>query len=209
MRYLLVLVLATTACTDVPLGGPHYDSVLARLAEVPTSLYVHDEASSGTVTARRRGGDGWIAGSTTLAIEHGYLRAALDDDGRLAIDQLEIAIAPIALDGVFERPAQLQDVRVRLREPVRGDVTWTSVDDASATVDMAFDLDWAITFAGDDPYPLATQHISVDAVAVELGGYGDHVDARLTIDASGELWSWADLVQITDLALSVTAETND
>lgn len=209
MRAILPLVLLATACTGVPSGGPHHDSVLERLSDVPTSLYVHDETSSGTITAQRLGADGWIADTTTLTIEHGYMRAAIDAEGQLEIAQLDIAIAPIAVSGVFQKTAQLQDVRVHLAEPMHGDVVWTSTDDATATVEMAFDLDWAIVFDDEEPYPLATQHLNSVTATIVLGGEGDHVDAQLAIDSTGELWNWADLVQFTGLSLSLDAETTD
>lgn len=208
MRWLLVLALFATACTGVPGSGPHYESVRERLSEAPASFYVRADASSGTVTARRRGQSGWIDGTTTLAIEHGYVRAEIVDDDQLEIQQLEIAVAPIPLDGVFERPAHLQDVRLRLVEPVRADVAWTSVDAATATLVMAFDFDWRLGFDGE-VFPLATQHLPPVNVDVILDGDGEHVGARLELEAKGELWNWADLVQINELSLSIAAETTD
>lgn len=210
MRCLIALTLFATACTNVPVGGPRYDSVRERLTATPTSLYVRVETSSGAVTARRRGHDGWLDGTTQLAVEHGYLRAAIDDrSGKLAIQKLEVAVAPITLEGVFEKSAQLQDVRLRLAEPAYSEAAWTSDDDATATLVMTFDFDWAIAFDGGQPYPLATQHLPPQTVQVVLAGSGDHVDASLDVDATGELWNWADLVQLTDLSLSLTAETAD
>lgn len=209
MRCLLVLTVLAAGCTGVPVNGPHYDSARERLSTVPTSLYVHDEASTGMVTARRRGHDGWRSAQTELAVQHGYVRAAVDDNGQLAIDQLDIAIAPITLDGMFGKPAQLQDVRLRLVEPARGEVTWTSADDATATLAVAFDFDWAIAFDGGEAFPLATQHLPPTTIDVVLAGNGEHVGAWLDLDAVGELWNWAGLVQISELALSVRAETAD
>lgn len=209
MRPIAILAVFATACTGLPSSGPHHDSVIERLSDVPTSLYVHDDASSGALTARRLGATGWIAGTTTLAIEHGYVRTGLDADGQLAIEQLDIAIAPIAVTGVFEKDARLEDVRVHLAEPARGDVVWTSADDATATAQMAFDLDWTLAFEGDDPYPLATQHLNTVTAAIVIGGQGDHVAVRIDIESAGELWNWADLIQFSSLSLSLDAETTD
>jgi hypothetical protein len=209
MRYLIVLTLFAAACTDIPLTGPHYDSVRERLSNRPTALYIHDETSSGSVTARRRGHDDWITGTAALAIEHGHLRAALDDNGQLAIDQLEIAVAPIALDGVFSKPAQLQDVKLRLVEPVRSDAAWTSDDNAAASLVMQLDFDWSIAFDGGEAYPLASQHLPPQSVDVTLAGSGDHIEALVDLEAAGELWNWADIVQITELSLSLSGSTAD
>lgn len=209
MRKLLALPLFATACTNVPINGPTYDSVRERLTEAPTSLYVHDETSSGSITARRRVGDGWDSGTTAMTIERGYVRTAIDGNGRLAIQRLELDLAPIQL-GVFEKPTQLQDVHVRLAKPVQAEAVWRSEDEATAVISMPFEFDWSIKFVDDEqPYPLATQHLPPTNVAVSLDGSGDHVGARIDIDASGELWNWADLIQITDISASLDAESAD
>lgn len=209
MRIFYTLILFATACTEFPLSGPQYDSVRERMSDAPTSLYVHDESSTGTIGARRRGSDGWIAGTTDIAIERGYLRAAIDDGGQLAIDQLTIDLAPISLDGVFSKPAHLEGVQLRLAGPARSDAAWASSDDAAASLLMTFDFDWSIVIGDADPYPLATQQLPPQRVDVVLTGDGDHVEAAVNVAASGELWNWADLIEITDLTLALTAETAD
>lgn len=207
MRKLLALTLFATACTNVPVNENSYDSVRQRLTETPTSLYVHDETSSGSITARRRVGDGWDNGTTGLKIERGYVRAALDANGELAIQRLELDLAPIQL-GLFEKPAELKDVHVRLSKPVQSAVVWGSDDEATSIVAMPFEFDWSIKFAdATEPYPLATQMLAPSSVAFVLGGDGDHVTARIDIDASGELWNWADILQMTDISMSLDAET--
>ena len=107
-----------------------------------------------------------------LGIQRGYMRAGVDEDGQLEIDQLEIAIAPITIDGMFDRPVQLQDVILRLAEPVRSEAAWTSEDDATATLEMALDLGWAIAFDGGHVYRIPTQHLPPGSVEVVLSGSG-------------------------------------
>jgi hypothetical protein len=199
--------LAATACTEIPSSGLQYDSVRERLADRPTSLYVHDEASSGTVTARRRERDTWITTTMPLAIPRGHMRAAIDDRGTLTLDQFEIAFAPVALDRMFDKPAQLQSVAMRLAKPLLSETAWTSDDEATATLTMVFDLNWAIAFDGGRPFTLPTRRLPPESVHVDLAGDGDHVQVLIDIDASGELWNWNDLVQITDVSISLTAET--
>jgi hypothetical protein len=208
MRKLLSLVLFATACTGVPVNANSYDSVRDRLTSEPMSLYVHDEASTGTISARQRLGDGWRTANAQLVIERGYVRASMDDSGVFTINRLELDLAPIQL-GVFERPAELQDVHVRLTKPVQADVAWTSDDDAIATMAMPFEFDWSVKLQNDGPYPLATQQLAPTSVAVVLGGSGDHVSAQIDITASGELWNWADLLEMTDISISLDAETAD
>lgn len=207
MRYLVLLTVVAAACTDVPSSGLHYGSVRERLADRPTSLYVHDEASSGAITARRHDRDAWITSTTPLAIPYGHMRAAIDDSGNLTIDQLEIAVAPIAMDRMFDKPAQLQSVSLRLAKPLLSETAWTSADDATATLTMVFDLNWAIAFDGGRPFTLPTRRLPPESVHVVLAGDGDHIKVLLDIEASGELWNWADRVQITEVSLSLSAET--
>lgn len=206
MRYLIALMLCTAACTGVPSNGPYYDSVRDRLADTAW-LFVHDEASSGAVTTRCRVHDDWITATSGFEIQRGYVRAGLDESGQLVIDQLEIEIAPIRVERVFGRSTQLQDVNLRLAAPVRGQTQWTSEDEASATLPMTFDVGSAIAFDGGEPLPLATRRMPPRNVEVVLAGDGDHIAASIEIDARGELWSWEDVVLVTEVSLSLTAET--
>jgi hypothetical protein len=208
MRLLLALTLVTAACTDVPDNGPNYDSVRDRLTD-SAWLYIHDETSSGAITAQRRSHDDWITTTTALGIQRGYVRAALDTNGQLTIDDFEVVLATIPMERVFDRPVQLQDVSLRLAEPVRADVTWSSADEASASLAMPFDVGWAIAFDGGKPFPQVTQRVRPDNVKVVLSGSGDHVEASLEIDATGELWNVAGQVQFTEVRFSLGAQTAD
>jgi hypothetical protein len=210
MQYLLMFALLAVACSDVPESGPRrYDSVRERLSDVSASLYVHDEASSGALSARLRGQADWLADRTPLAVDHGYVRASIDDSERLAITHFEIALAPVRIGDVFGRTAELRDVQLQLVEPVRGAVVWISDDDATATLIMRCDVGWAIAFDGGKSMPMPTQHLAPQEVQVTLGGSGEHVEASFAIDAAGQLWSWANSVDMTELVLVVNAATSD
>jgi hypothetical protein len=205
-----MFALVAAACSGVPDSGPErYDSVRERLSAVSTWLYVHREASAGVLSARLRGRADRLADRTALAIEHGHVRAALDDHDRLAITRFEVALAPVRLGDVLGRTAELRDVQLRLVEPVAIDAVWTTDDDATATLAMRFDIGWAIAFDGGQPTPMPTQHLAPQQVDVALGGTGDRVAASFEIDAAGELWSWAGAVDMTELALSVSASSSD
>jgi hypothetical protein len=209
MRKYLALILLVSACTEVPSSGPNFDSVRERLTTQSTWLFVHDEASTGSITARRRVGEAWNGGTTELKIERGYVQLSMNDSGALAIDRLAFDLGAIEL-GLFEKPAELQDVQVRLAEPVHADVVWRSDDEAIAVMPMPFAFDWAIKFSDEEQaYPLATQKLPATNVAISLGGNGDQVSARIDIDASGELWNWADVLQMTDISVSLEASTAD
>jgi hypothetical protein len=210
MRALLALTLFATACaSNTPAGGPSYDSVRDRLSDGPTRLYIGSEGSSGSLTARRWTSDGWIEGDKPVTIESGELSAKVDDSGALTLDQLVVSLSDIEIpEEVFKKPAQLADVKLTLTKSTTADVQWTSDDDATMTLTLALDFDWSIAVNGNNT-PLGTQHLPPVMVDVALTGAGDHIDASASLHAEGELWSWAGLIEMTKLDLSLAAATVD
>lgn len=208
---LAVAVLGTGACSIAtgPETGDSYDSVRARLADGPTRMFVGGETSEGLVTARRWTSAGWIEGDTSLVIENGELSATVDASGKVSVASFEVAIAPIEIpEEVFKKPAQLSDVRVKLTAPAAATAMWSSDDEARVTLPMTLDLGWSITVNGGKT-PLGSQHLPPIDVNVTLGGDGDMIDASIALAASGELWSWAGLLEMTGLHLSLAAATVD
>jgi hypothetical protein len=213
MRSALAFVLfasATAACTSAaPTDTESFDSVRDRFETKPTRLYIGSDGSSGTITAKRWTADGWVEGQTPVTISSGELRASVDQHGTFKLENFEVGVAPIAIpEEVFKKPASLKDVRVKLTDAVAGQTTWTSDDDASVTLTLELDLDWSIAVNGSQT-PLGTQHLPPVPVDVTLTGAGDHVDASIGLHASGELWNWAGLLQLTGLEMSLSAETTD
>ncbi len=208
MRNLLALPLLVTACTSAsPSAGENYDSVRERLADGPTRMYMAGAESTGTVTARRWTSAGWIEGDTSLAINSGELSATVDSTGTLVVRSFEVGVAPIEIpEEVFKKPAQLSDVRIKLTAPASGAATWTGDDAASAKLSMTLDLEWSITVNGGKT-PLGSQHLPQIDVDLTLGGDGDYVEASLGLSASGELWNWAGLLQLSHLELGLAATT--
>lgn len=200
----------TAACTSAsPTGTENFDSVRDRLASQPTRLFIGPEGSSGTVTAKRWTSDGWIEGQTAVTIESGELKASLDKSGALKLETFDVGLQPIDIpEEVFHKPAQLDNVRVELTAPTSGQTTWASDDDASVTLTLSLDLDWSIAVNGAQT-PLGTQHLPPVPVDVMLTGAGDHVDASVGLHASGELWNWAGLIELTGLEMSLSAETTE
>lgn len=202
---------ALAGCTSssTPEGQPAYDSMKARLS-APTRLYTGPGESSGEITAARYTHDGWVAGTTPLAIMHGEIDGALDQAGKLALSQFEADVDSIAIpDDVFGKPASLKDVRVTLASPTVADLAWTDDNDAEATMSVALDLDWRIAI-GDAPMPgtqLGTQHLPPVTVHATLSGDGEHIEATAALDAQGTLWDWAGLLKLTELKLELNAAT--
>lgn len=210
MRTFLALTLfAAAACTSNAPAGSSYDSVRDRMSDGPTRLYVGPAGSTGSITARRWTPSGWVEGVTPVTIESGELAAKIDARGKLTLDTFAVGLAPIDVpEDVFKKPAQLDDVRVTLTKPTSADVTWTSDDDATATLTLDLDFDWSIVVNGGKT-PLGTQHLPPVTIDVTLTGGGDHVDASISMQANGELWNWAGLLEMTALELSLAAETVD
>lgn len=207
MRTLLALSLVTTGCAaNLSAGDSSYDSVKDRMQDEPTRLFVGGD-STGTVTARRYAQGGWIEGDHTLAIEGGELRAKVDGSGTLTLESFEVAVAPIEIpEEVFKKPAQLSDVKVKLIEATTGAASWTDDNDATATLQLKLDLQWAIAINGGKT-PLGEQHLPPVDVRFTLSGDGEYVGATIGLAASGELWNWAGLLQMTKLELALGAET--
>jgi len=211
----LALVLAagiaasSAACTSsAPAGAPEFSSVRERLAK-PTRLYIAPGTSTGMITAARYTHDGWVSGMTPLTVSSGEVDGVLGADGSLEVSQFEVGVNDIEIpESVFGKPAQLKDVTVALPKASLADVSWTGEDDATATLTLALDLQWTLVVDGNAA-PLGAQHLPPVTVDVAITGAGDHVDASLALDATGELWNWADLLKLTELELSLAAATQD
>src|SRR5690606_32871813 len=131
----------------------------------------------------------------------GELSASVDENGQLRLASFEVAVAPIEIpEEVFQKQAQLSDVKVTLAAPTSGAATWDTENDATARLRLELDLQWAISVNGGKT-PLGEQHLPPIDVDVTLTGDGDYVGATLSLAATGELWNWANLLQLTKLDL--------
>ena len=204
MRALLIFV-ASCASASSPVE-PSAGSVRDRLA-TETHFFIGSDASSGSIDAQRWTHDGWQDGETILAIASGELIASIDATGALAAT-FDLEVEPIALpDTVFGAPAQLTGLRLRA-PATTAPIVWTSDDDGSATVELDLELAWSIAIAGASS-PLGTLHLPPLAMDVSLAGDGHQAFATLGLHAAGTLWSWADLLRLTGLDLTLAGATVD
>jgi hypothetical protein len=209
MRSYLAWVPLLVACASPAAPDPSFTSVRERLSAEPTRLYASPQPAAGTIDARRWTRDGWQDGTTPVSIANGELVAQLDASGKLVATTFTFAIDPIDIpEQIFGKPAQLADVRLSIATAVHADVQWTDDDDATATLAIDLDLAWSLV-TDSSTSPLGTQHLPTIPVALTLAGSGDHVDATLALDGAGPLWTWADLLQLRDLELALTAATVD
>lgn len=205
---LVLLAAGACATSSVPEGKPAAHNVRERL-EQPTRLYIAPGTSTGEIMASRYTHDGWVSGTTALTVDTGELHAVVDNDGKLAVTGLEIGVNDITIpEDVFGKPASLTNVKVTMPYAALGTVTWQGDNDATLTLTLALDLDWDLS-ANGVVSPLGTQHLPPVTVMTELTGDGQHVDASLALDATGELWSWAGLFKLTELKLDLAAATVD
>jgi hypothetical protein len=203
----LFVCAAGCAASSTPEAGSAA-SVKDRLAK-PTDLTIAAAGSTGMITAERYTHDGWVAGEAPLSITQGELTASLDKTGKLEASAFEVDAGSIEIpETVFGKPAKLDDVRFTLAQPAVADVTWSSDDDATLTLTLALDLDASIDVNGSVS-PLGTQHLPPVTITTAITGAGDHVDAQLSVDATGTLWNWADLFKLTELKLSLAAGSVD
>ena len=210
MRFALAFILLASACvsrsgTDLET----YDSVRDRLETKPVRLYVGSEGSDGLISARRWTNAGWVAGDTAVTISSGELKASADQNGRVTLSTFEVGVDAIDIpEEVFKKPAQLTDVRLKLTAAASADTTWTSDDAATVTVNANLDFSWTIKVDGNKT-PLGTQHLPPVPVDLTLSGDGSVVGASIGVHASGELWDWAGLLQMTALEMSLSAESTN
>src|SRR3569832_1218027 len=149
---------------------------------------------------------GWVSGTANLTIDNGELVAKQTAD-QLVADMFDVGFAPIDLpDSLFGKPAQLVDVRVTLTSSASGAASWTDADDATAKLQLLIFLSWKI---GNDNKvtPLGTQHLPVIPLQLTLTGGGDHVDGAFTVHSMGDLWSWAGLLQLSEIDLQLSGAT--
>ena len=196
-------ILSVTACA---VAGP---------VEPPPRVALHDWLADGAVrfavtgtgsieAEHRAAGDRWIGGGAGITTSTGELTEHLESD-RLVTDSFDVSLDPIELpETVFDRPASLTDVRLTLASSSSAALTWTSDEHASAAFDLQLDLAWSITIAGGST-ALGVQHLPTIPMAVELSGTSSGVDARLALAATGEVWTWATLVRLSNLTLSLAA----
>jgi hypothetical protein len=206
MRAGSILFLAFAACTNNPADAPP-DNVRDRLSSDETALVITTAESTGSITAQRRGSDGWVAGAVPLTVEKGELAATADSRGAISIERLAIDLGPITIPkSVFGYEAQLTSVHLQARRPVGVVTTWTGDDEARATAQVDLDLTWALTIAGKTS-PLGAP--KMPPVPIEFVFMGDGSDVRVEARAlsKGMFWSWADLVKLEDLSLSLAATT--
>ena len=210
MRSLVLLGVlgVVAACTTEPTSLPPPDeaptTVRAALAAGGVELVIAPDPGAGSVVARQWRGQ-WEEGTLTIRVDGGVLALSADRDGALVVDDLEVALAPIALpDAVFGEPARLTELRLGLVEAAPARATWDGPDAGRATVTATLALAWSLETQGRVT-PLGPVTLRGLPLALDVGGAAAEVTADVGLRVDGAVWTWAGLVELRDLALAVRA----
>ncbi|MCE9573306.1 MAG: hypothetical protein K8W52_09125 [Deltaproteobacteria bacterium] len=156
------------------------------------------------ISARVDQGAGADAARVTVPSVGGAIRVRSAED-QLVIEALGVDLAPIDVPPtVIAGGLRLTGLHLALAAPVAThDLMWSTDDDAAlASVALELDLDWAID-TGRGAYPLTRQRLGPIAAVVAIGREGDAVTLDLDAWAPGPAWSWAGIVGLDDLSLSL------
>jgi hypothetical protein len=200
----LVLPVLLAACTSTVPTEPV--SMRDRLA-AETHLFVTSGDGAGAITAQLRTADGWEDGVVDLQLAGGELVGRAAPGGAIALTSVQLELQTIAIPATLTgHEAALSRPRLELTAPATAAATWTGDDRAELEVELALQLSWALTVDGVGVQVGAPRLPPLPA-KLQLTGDGARVTADLRIHAAGELWSWANLVKLSDLELVLGADT--
>ena len=206
MRVWGLLFVVLLACTSVPGSGPAPASLRERLA-TETHLFVAASDSAGAITARRKTDTGWNDQRVALALDSGELVASAARDGNLMLSMFELGFRPVTIPAsVLGHEAELTNLHVRLVAPTAATAIWSGDDRASATATLDLQLSWWLGVDGVG-LPLGMPRLPPVALTLTLSDDGSGAAAELGVTAAGALWSWAQLVELSDFGLSLVART--
>ncbi len=202
----LTLLLAVTplvACgggSDEGTDVPTTRELLAR----ERVFAVDGDDSAATLHAEVRRGSKVEAADVTLAVTGGAIELGADAE-LLVIDDLSITFGDVALPvDVFPAQLVLTGIHAQLARTLHASAYW-SLDDQRATAfaTASLRLDWKLAVAGE-VYPLGAQ--TLDGLDLAFGVDRDETGllVELGVTAGGVMWSWADVVALGDLDLTLT-----
>jgi hypothetical protein len=142
--------------------------------------------------------------STPLAIRAGSMTLASTPAGGLAVTALDLSIEDVVV-GPSAAPLQglrLADVGVSLGESAVAPASW-SEQGAVASPALDLRLRWAVVLDGEHK-PLADQDLAALSAEVEVTSEPGLV-ASLRIAEAGPVWSFGELLAITDVAAELEA----
>jgi hypothetical protein len=207
MRVVAVLLpLAIVACASHEPATPELASMRDRLA-TDTPLYITAGESAGAITAQLKTATGWDDGLVDLELDGGQLVARTAPGGTITLTAVELGFKDITIpSSVVGHEAVLNRPRLRLTAATDATTAWTDDDNAEAAATLDLELSWSVMVDGV-ALPLGAPHLPPLPVKLQLTGDGARIAAELRLHVTGEVWSWADLVKLSDLDLVLGADT--
>jgi hypothetical protein len=95
-------------------------------------------------------------------------------------------------------------VRVDLKNALHAPAQWVGDDEVHLAANLDIALSWELTL-DDAPAPLGSPKLPLVPAELVITGTGEQVSAELRVHAPGELWSWAGLVKLSELQLTLGA----
>jgi hypothetical protein len=209
-RLILLLVLGACAVlgacveareVDTPMEPP---VTLRELLADEVQVEIDALPEAGTIGVAKRYGGKWMPVPVPLEIEGGALRLSADN-AAIGLEAVSIQLAPIALpEDLLGQTAELAQIEITLRTPVQGTTTWVGNEQARVRFEAPLELSWSLALA-DTVIPIGAPRFDPIPFTVTLDADGHVVEARASLGAMGELWSWAGLLQLSNLQLGMTA----
>jgi hypothetical protein len=205
-----VVLAALFGCAQGEAPAPAPAQLGERLAAGPT-LWFDTYASFATLGVRY----GDDVQHVQLLLAGGSMDLALDD-GDLVIATLDLPIAEIVTMPVRAAfpgapRVELTDVRLELAEPVAAAASWGGIEpgetpDVEMAAELAVDLHWSLVAENGHVVPLGTQRLApIPARLFVTFGVDGHLVADLLAVHPGVFWSWAGLIDFTELRVELDA----
>jgi hypothetical protein len=209
---ILVLPVGLVDCADdaaqrpptPPTVTPTGPTTPRAMLETPRTLSL-GKASKLEVTASKDiGGDD--TETEALAVTTGDVTVHAGADGQLVVDRMTLSLADV---WIASMDFGLTGLRVTVASEAPAQTAWSADGTGAAATGMVtMALDWQLVAFGR-VLPLGTLRLDHVPVMMTVSVVDAH-DITLTIQGQedGLFWSWAGLVELSDLAIHLEAATN-
>lgn len=155
--------------------------------------------------ASRDHGDTTEDGTATLPVARGAVDATAAGDW-LGLDDFTLMFDTVPLPTtIYPGDLALADTHVHFATPFECKAVWTDDDQAATCAATAwFTVDWKLVVGGE-PRPLGSQTLGPVDLAVAIERDGGRLALDLTGRADGVIWSWADVIALGELDVTVRA----
>jgi hypothetical protein len=161
-----------------------------------------------TLDARWNLGSEWTQGSVELTVERGHIALSADDLGTVEVAEIEIELGDVTIQSdLLSSDIQLTDVSVHQNKARQCDVNdWSpNHETCTAWLSTSLVLDWSlVTTTG--VVPLGAQELIDIPMQMDLSRGARGIEADLQVEGQGALWTWANVIELHGLQLSISAD---